>query len=136
MSRPMVIGEVARLTGVPAKTIRYYEDTGLLPRAERAQNGYRVYGDRAVHMLRFIKRSRDLGFSVKDVGNLLALWDDKKRESAEVKELTRRHLKDIEQKIEQLESLRRTLQHLIERCHGDQRPDCPILDELASTSYQ
>lgn len=132
----MVIGEVARLTGVTAKTIRYYEDTGLIPRAGRAPNGYRVYDRPAVHMLRFIKRARDLGFSVKDVGNLLALWADKGRESAEVKELTLRHLKDIERKIEQLESLRGTLLHLVERCHGDQRPDCPILDELASTSGQ
>ena len=124
--------QVARRTGVSAKAIRYYEDSGLLPKAERAENGYRIYGVRAVHLLRFVRRARDLGFSINDVGDLLALWADETRESAEVKALAERHLKDIERKIDELKSLRNTLRHLTERCHGDHRPDCPILDDLAA----
>lgn len=136
MSRQMVIGAVARETGVSAKTIRYYEETGLLPRARRADNGYRVYGERAIHLLRFVKRARDLGFSVEDVSNLLALWADEQRESAEVKRLAQRHLQTIERKLAQLEGLRATLQRLIAHCHGDQRPDCPILDDLAGHPHE
>jgi MerR family copper efflux transcriptional regulator len=136
MSKPMVIGAVARKTGVPAKTIRYYEETGLIPPAERAPNGYRVYGERAIHLLQFVKRARDLGFSVADVGNLLALWADETRESAEVKKLALRHLHTIEQKIEQLATLRSTLQQLIDHCHGDERPDCPILADLAGHEHE
>ncbi|MBL4686464.1 MAG: Cu(I)-responsive transcriptional regulator [Nannocystaceae bacterium] len=124
------IGELARRTGLPAKTIRYYEETGLIPPAERAGNGYRRYGDRAVHLLRFVKRARDLGFSVHDVGGLLALWGDDTRESAEVKALAARHLADIETKIAGLIGMRDTLRHLVDKCHGDGRPDCPILDDL------
>lgn len=136
MSKQMVIGAVARKTGVSAKTIRYYEETGLIPPAERAHNGYRVYGERAIHLLRFVKRARDLGFSVEDVGNLLALWADEHRESAEVKKLAQRHLHAIEEKIEQLMGLRSTLQQLIEHCHGDERPDCPILEDIAGHEHE
>ncbi len=126
------IGEVAKLTGVPAKTIRYYEDAGLIAPATRADNGYRVFGERSVHTLRFIKRARDLGFSMKAVSELLALWDDDTRESAEVRSIAKRHLDSIERKIAELEGLRDTLNTLVHRCHGDDRPDCPILEELAA----
>lgn len=131
MSSLLNIGEVARQTGVSAKTIRYYEETGLIPPADRAENGYRRYAQRAVHVLRFVKRARDLGFSVRDVGDLLTLWADASRESAEVKRLALRHLRDIEDKITELQKLRGAMQHLVDCCHGDERPDCPILDNLA-----
>ena len=131
MSRTLTIGETARLTGVPAKTIRYYEQIELIPRAERAANGYRLYSERAVQLLRFVKRARDLGFSIDDVGELLALWEDTARASAEVKAVARRHIARVEDKIAELQSLRRTMQDLVSRCHGDDRPDCPILDDLA-----
>ena len=130
--RHLPIGTVAAQTGVSAKTIRYYESTGLIPQAERATNGYRMYSERAVHLLRFVKRARDLGFSVEQVGALLALWADEKRESAEVKKLAVTHLEEIERKIVALEELRNTMRTLIECCHGDERPDCPILEDLAS----
>ncbi len=136
MSTGMPIGQVARLTGVPAKTIRYYEDSGLLPPAERAPNGYRVYGDRAIHLMRFVRRARDLGFSVHDVGRLLALWADEGRASADVKKLAQEHLHEIERKIDELQSLRRTLQHLVDHCHGDSRPECPILDDLSAAPHE
>jgi Cu(I)-responsive transcriptional regulator len=125
------IGEVAAQTGVSAKTIRYYESTGLIPAAERADNGYRMYGERAVHLLRFVKRARDLGFSVEDVSSLLGLWADEKRESSEVRKLAVAHLEEIESKIIALEELRATMRTLIDCCHGDARPDCPILENLA-----
>jgi len=128
----LAIGEVARLTGVPAKTIRYYEDTKLIPKAQRAPNGYRVYGEQTVHMLRFVKRARDLGFSLDHVRSLLALWSDQGRASADVRQLAKQHLEEIERKIEELDSLRRTLEGLVQSCHGDARPDCPILEDLAA----
>ena len=136
MSAPLTIGETARLTGVPAKTIRYYEQIELLQPAERAANGYRLYGDRTVQLLRFIRRARDLGFSIEDVTELLALWNDTDRASAEVKKLAARHITRIEDKISELQSLGRTLRNLVERCHGDLRPDCPILDDLADGPKQ
>jgi MerR family copper efflux transcriptional regulator len=131
MTAPLTIGDVARLSGVPAKTIRYYEDIDLVPAPERAANGYRVYDTRAVETLRFVKRARDLGFSIDDVTELLALWHDDTRTSGEVKQLVRRHIADVEHKIAELEGLRRTLQSLADHCHGDDRPDCPILDDLS-----
>ncbi len=133
MSDPgLAIGEVAKQTGVTAKTIRYYESSGLIPNAERAANGYRVYGPRAVHLLRFVKRARDLGFSIEKVGDLLALWADEERASAEVKQLAEAHLQEIEAKISDLEDLRTTMRTLIDCCHGDDRPNCPILQNLAA----
>jgi Cu(I)-responsive transcriptional regulator len=131
MTSAMSIGEVSRRSGVPAKTIRYYEDIGLVPPAERAPNGYRVYGDRALHLLRFVKRAREYGFSIEDTAGLLALWRDDARASAEVKALAEQHVGEIERKIAELEQMRATLVHLVHRCHGDDRPDCPILEELA-----
>ncbi|MCB2102967.1 MAG: Cu(I)-responsive transcriptional regulator [Rhodobacterales bacterium] len=127
----MNIGEVARHTGVPAKTIRYYEDIGLLPRATRAANGYRHYRDSDLRTLQFIQRARGLGFPIKDVANLLALWSRDDRASADVKALALKHIEAINGRIDELRSMRDTLVHLTERCHGDDRPDCPILADLA-----
>jgi len=127
----MNIGTAAEKSGIPAKTIRYYESIGLIPGAARESNGYRSYGEREVQTLRFISRARRLGFSVKDVGNLLGLWSDQNRVSADVKVLALRHIEEIEARIRELESIRGSLIHLTDKCHGDDRPDCPILDDLA-----
>ena len=127
----MNIGAAARASGVPAKTIRYYEEIGLIEAAARSDGNYRVYGERDVETLRFIQRARSLGFSVGEVAELLALWRDHSRSSRQVKALASRHLQDIDGKIAALKSMRDTLNELIERCHGDARPDCPILADLA-----
>ena len=127
----MNIGTVAEMSGVSAKTIRYYEDIGLVPQALRRDNRYRHYEQTDVETLRFIQHSRRLGFSVGDVGRLLSLWRDKDRASAEIKDLALRHVAEIESRIADLESMRRTLVHLSDLCHGDARPDCPILDDQA-----
>jgi MerR family copper efflux transcriptional regulator len=130
----MNIGTAAKRSGVPAKTIRYYESIGLIPQAGRAENGYRSYGQREVDILRFIHHARQLGFAVKDVAALLALWQDRDRASADVKALALRHIAEVEQRIAELQALRRTLVDLTERCHGDHRPDCPIIEELAEAA--
>jgi len=127
----MNIGEVAKRSGVPAKTIRYYESIGLISAADRSQAGYRIYGDRELQTLRFIQRARNLGFSVKQVSELLALWQDRERASGDVKAVARRHLEEIDRRMAELQSMRDTLEHLVGRCHGDDRPDCPILADLA-----
>jgi Cu(I)-responsive transcriptional regulator len=127
----MNIGEAAARSGVPAKTIRYYEDIGLIRPAVRRDNGYRDYDDREVGLLRFVKRARGLGFSVEDCRGLLSLYLDRQRASADVKAMARRRVAEIERKIAELEDMRDTLGALIERCHGDDRPDCPILEDLA-----
>ena len=127
----MNIGQAASLSGVTAKTIRYYESIGLIEAAPRTDSGYRSYGDTDVAFLRFIHRARSLGFSVNDVAGLLTLYRDKERASADVKSVAQRHMSDIEDKIRALESIRKTLGHLVDKCHGDERPDCPILDALA-----
>ncbi|MDH5749936.1 MAG: Cu(I)-responsive transcriptional regulator [Rhodospirillales bacterium] len=129
----MNIGTVAEKSGVPAKTIRYYEEIGLIPPAFRTDNGYRNYGQTDVETLRFIQRARKLGFTVKDVSNLVALWQDTNRASADVKELALRHIEEVERRIAELESIRDTLVHLTDCCHGDDRPDCPILNGLAQS---
>ncbi|MCA9617888.1 MAG: Cu(I)-responsive transcriptional regulator [Myxococcales bacterium] len=126
----LTIGELAARTGVPAKTIRYYESIGLLPAPERSRNGYRRYAEGAVAVLVFVRRSRSLGFSIDEVEELLQLWRDKGRASREVRDIAKGHIAAIEQKVAELESIRRTLAHLVDRCHGDDRPDCPILDGL------
>ncbi|MGV6394560.1 Cu(I)-responsive transcriptional regulator [Pseudomonas caspiana] len=128
----MNIGQAAKQSGLSAKMIRYYESTGLLPAAHRSDSGYRLYGQEDLHTLAFIKRSRDLGFSLEEVGKLLTLWQDRQRASADVKALAHQHIVELNQKIEELASLRDTLQELVEHCHGDDRPDCPILKDLAS----
>lgn len=128
----MNIGQAAKQSGLSAKMIRYYESTGLLQAAHRSDSGYRLYGKDDLHTLAFIKRSRDLGFSLEEVGKLLTLWQDRQRASADVKALAHQHIVELNQKIEELASLRDTLQELVEHCHGDDRPDCPILKDLAS----
>ncbi len=127
----MNIGEAARRSGLSAKTIRYYEDTGLIAPAARAENGYRDYSDTDVHKLRFVRHARGLGFSVDECSQLLSLYQDKTRQSADVKAIAEKHLSDVEDKIRELEELRNTLSHLVTCCHGDTRPDCPILEGIA-----
>lgn len=127
----MQIGTVAKKSGVPAKTIRYYESVGLIDTARRTAGGYRSYDERDVETLKFIQRARSLGFPVADVSDLLTLWRDRGRQSAQVKALAERHLAEMDRKITELRGMRRTLEHLVERCHGDDRPECPILDDLA-----
>ncbi|WP_330209903.1 Cu(I)-responsive transcriptional regulator [Pseudomonas sp. AM4(2022)] len=128
----MNIGQAARTSGLSAKMIRYYESIGLLKTAHRTESGYRVYGHDDLHTLTFIKRSRDLGFSLEEVGKLLTLWEDRQRASADVKALARQHIDELNHKIRELGQLRDTLQDLMEHCQGDHRPDCPILKELAA----
>ena len=126
----MNIGEAAARTGVPAKTIRYYEDIGLVE-PERGANGYRRFGEDALHRLAFVGRARSLGFTVEDCRTLLALYGDKARTSADVRRVAREHLARIDAKMRELHGMRALLADLVERCHGDGRPDCPIIDELA-----
>jgi Cu(I)-responsive transcriptional regulator len=128
----MNIGEAAQTSGVSAKMVRYYERIGLIRSATRSESGYRVYNDEDVHTLRFIRRSRGLGFSIEETAELLALWRDRGRASADVKSFALKHLKDLEARIESLQSMCRTLRHLASNCHGDGRPDCPILDDIAA----
>lgn len=128
----MNIGQAARQSGLSAKMIRYYESIGLLPVAGRSESGYRHYATKDLDRLAFIKRARDLGFSLAEVGKLLALWQNRERASAEVKALAISHIEELDRKISEMTSLRETLSELVEHCHGDQRPDCPILKELAS----
>ena len=130
----MKISDVADRSGLPPKTIRYYEDIGLVRPASRQGNGYRDYDDRDVQVLRFLKRARGLGFSVSDCRNLLSLYEDRERASADVKALAQHRVDEIDRKIAELHTMRDALTHLIERCHGDDRPDCPILDDLAGES--
>ncbi len=127
----VTIGEAARVTGVSAKMIRYYEETGLLGPAGRTAAGYRVYSEGDLHALRFVRRARDLGFSMQEIADLLALWQDRSRASAAVKAVALDHVADLRRRIGELEAMARTLEHLAERCCGDERPDCPILDDLA-----
>ena len=126
----MNIGEAARLSGLPPKTIRYYEEVGLI-KPQRATNGYRSYLDRDVHMLRFLQRSRSLGFSIEEARRLLNLYGDENRKSADVKRLASHRMADIDRKIEELKSLKRALADLTQQCQGGAGPDCPILDEIA-----
>jgi len=128
----MNISEAAEQAGLPAKTIRYYEDIGLVEPARRRDNGYRDYADRDVHMLRFLSRARGLGFSVEECRALVALYADTDRKSADVKEIALNRVTDIDAKIAELQAMRATLVELAETCHGDDRPDCPIIDDLAS----
>ena len=125
------IGAAARLTGVSAKMIRHYEDIGLLPRVDRTASGYRIYGEADLHRLRFVRRARSLGFSIKDIGTLLGLWDDPQRASRDVKRLAQAQIDDLERRIAEMQSMQRTLRELARRCHGDTRPECPVLDDLA-----
>ena len=127
----MNIGQAASASGVPAKTIRYYESIGLLKPAPRSEGGYRVYGETDLRVLEFIQRARSLGFSVKDVGKLVLLWSDQERSRSDVKAVALRHVEEIDRKLAELQSMRDTLIDLTHRCHGDDRPDCPIIEDLA-----
>lgn len=130
----MNIGQAAVQCGLPPKTIRYYEEIGLISPIRRP-NGYRDYGDQDLHELRFLQRARGLGFSVEDCRQLLSLYKDRNRASADVKALAEAHLKDIDQKLVELRSLRGTLSELVEACRGDSRPDCPILESFAENAH-
>jgi MerR family transcriptional regulator, copper efflux regulator len=127
----MNIGEAARHSGVSAKMIRHYESLGLVPGVQRTEAGYRQYDDETLHTLRFIRRSRELGFDMREIDALLQLWRNKRRSSAEVKRIAAAHVADLQRRIDALKSMQRTLQHLAHCCAGDGRPDCPILDDLA-----
>ncbi|ALM83259.1 Cu(I)-responsive transcriptional regulator [Bordetella sp. N] len=132
----MNIGQAATATGISAKMIRYYEGIGLIDTAGRTEAGYRVYSDHDLHTLRFIRRARDLGFTVEVMRDLLALWRDRGRASADVKRIALEHVAELERKAAALRQMADTLQHLAAHCHGDQRPDCPIIDELGAPGAQ
>ena len=131
----MNVGTAARRSGLPAKTIRYYEDIGLI-RPARTQNGYRDYTGDDIHRLTFLRRARGLGFSIENCRQLMALYRDKSRASHDVRELAKNHVAAIEEKVRELQSMRATLQKLIQACHGDERPDCPILDDMAGQAVR
>ncbi|MEG1374569.1 MAG: Cu(I)-responsive transcriptional regulator, partial [Comamonas sp.] len=126
----MNIGQAAKACGVSAKMIRYYESVGLIPAASRTDSGYRAYGESDIHMLRFIRRARDLGFAVAEIHDLLGLWRDRSRKSADVKRVAQQHIDDLHRRIEDLRQMADTLQALTACCAGDDRPDCPILAGL------
>jgi len=130
----MTIGRAAQRSGVAPKNIRYYESIGLVSPAARAENNYRGYGEKEVEILRFISRARGLGFSIREVEELLALYRDRSRPSREVKRLALRRITDLDRKIAELKSVKKALLHLAERCRGDDRPDCPILDDLSAST--
>lgn len=125
------IGEAARESGVSAKMIRHYESLGLLKEARRTYAGYRIYDEKDIHTLRFVRRARDLGFSIRNIEQLLGLWQNRRRSSADVKRIAHLHMRELDQKIAELQAMRATLEQLVHACHGDHRPDCPILEDLA-----
>ena len=127
---PFNIGDAATRSGVNAKMIRHYESLGLLPKISRTDSGYRQYTGNDVHTLRFIRRGRTLGFSMAEIAELLKLWQNKRRESLQVKRLAAAHIQDLDRKIEEMQSMRAVLSRLVRHCHGDHRPHCPILDDL------
>lgn len=129
----MNIGEAAKASGVSAKMIRHYEEVGLLPAAERSESGYRQYRDADVHTLRFIRHARDLGFAIPVIGELVGLWQNRRRSSRVVKAVAQAHIADLEQKAKDILAMKATLEHLVHCCNGDDRPDCPIIDQLASS---
>jgi len=129
----MNIGAASKASGVSTKMIRYYESVGLIPPAARTDSGYRAYGETDVHMLRFIRRARDLGFSVTEIQDLLGLWRDHSRKSADVKRVAQRHIAGLRRRITELKQMADTLQTLVTCCAGDDRPDCPILADLENT---
>jgi Cu(I)-responsive transcriptional regulator len=129
------IGAAAKATGVSVKMIRHYELIGLLPTVARTYANYRVYRDADLHTLRFVRRARALGFSMDDIKELLSLWQNKSRSSASVKRVAGTHVHELKRKISELEAMVRTLNHLVAHCHGDERPDCPILDDLSGRRW-
>jgi len=128
----MNIGEAARHSGVSAKMIRHYEGIGLISKAARSYSGYRTYSASDVHTLRFVRQARSLGFSIKQIGQLLGLWRNQRRPSSKVKALAQEHIAELDARIAEMQAMKRTLQALAEHCHGDERPECPILDGLAA----
>ena len=128
----MNIGQAAKTTRISTKMIRHYESIGLIGKAARTEAGYRVYGAADIHILSFIRRARDLGFSIDRISTLIRLWQDRDRTSAEVKAVALDHVRELRAKIGEMEAMARTLEHLAHHCHGDDRPDCPILDDLAT----
>ncbi len=128
---PMNIGQAAQQSGVSAKMLRHYESLGLLGKVTRTDSGYRQYSQTEVHTLRFIKRSRDLGFSMVEIAELVNLWQNRRRASASVKRIAQKHVDELSVRIEAMQAMQRSLQNLLHTCHGDDRPDCPILDDLA-----
>ncbi len=126
----MNIGEAAKVSGISTKMIRHYETLGIIPKAVRSDAGYRKYSDSDINILKFVKRARGLGFSMKEIKKLVNLWRNRSRASADVKALAIQHIQQMEQKIEELQAMTRTLKHLAKSCHGDHRPDCPILDGI------
>lgn len=130
----MNIGQAAALSGVSAKMVRHYEALGLLPGVARTDSGYRQYGESEVHTLRFIKRARELGFAMTEISELLGLWRNRRRASASVRRIAQKHANDLAERIEAMQAMQRTLLTLIECCHGDERPNCPILDDLGGLS--
>lgn len=131
----MNIGEVAKASGVNAKLIRHYESIGIIPKAGRSDAGYRIYKEGDIHTLTFVKRARSLGFSMKEIKKLVGLWRNKTRASSEVRILATNHIKQLESKISELQAMVDTLKNLSKHCHGDHRPDCPILEGLADKSH-
>lgn len=126
------IGDAAQASGVTAKMIRHYEEIGLIKKVKRTDAGYRTYGENEIHVLRFIKQARALGFSMKQIAELLGLWQDRKRRSSKVKQLALEHIQELDAKIRDMQAMKTTLERLAAHCHGDDRPDCPILEQLAS----
>ena len=130
----MNIGQAATASGVSAKMIRHYEQVGLFPEPGRTDAGYRQYSEKEVHTLRFVRQARDLGFSIQQIGELVGLWQNRRRPSRQVKALAEAHIKELEQKAQDLLAMKATLEHLVQCCHGDDRPECPILENLAAES--
>ena len=125
------IGEAARRAGISARMVRHYESLGLLAPVARTDSGYRQYTEADIHTLRFIRRARDLGFSMDEIATLLGLWQDKQRASSQVKQIAQKHIANLSERIAAMQAMQRSLQALVGCCHGDDRPDCPILDDLA-----
>ncbi|MEY4346457.1 MAG: Cu(I)-responsive transcriptional regulator [Pseudomonadota bacterium] len=132
---PINIGAAARQSGVSAKMLRHYESLGLLGAVARTDSGYRLYSEADVHTLRFIKRSRDLGFSMTEISELVGLWQNRTRASANVKHIAQKHMNELNQRIAAMQGMQRSLSTLLDCCHGDDRPDCPILDDLAGLNH-
>jgi len=130
----MNIGQAAKISGVSAKMIRHYEEVGLVPAPERTDSGYRQYSEGDVHTLRFIRQARDLGFSIRQIGDLMGLWQNRRRPSRSVKALAEAHIQALEEKAQELLAMKATLEHLAHCCKGDDRPDCPILESLSAES--
>ena len=132
----MNIGQAATASGISAKMIRHYEEVGLFPEPGRTDAGYRQYGEKEVHTLRFIRQARDLGFSIQQIGELVGLWQNRRRSSRQVKALAEAHIRELQQKAQDLLAMKATLEHLVRSCHGDDRPECPILENLAADNVE